>query len=185
MTLTKLLFQLNVIAYEYKGYGIASGSTTAHKCKNDEKCVLDFLCIVLKVDLKNIILFGRSIGTGPASHVAGRIEKRNPNSMGGLILQSPYTSIRDMAKLLVGMVGTVAPNLFDNEKHMKYIKCPVLFIHGQEDTLIPSSHSERLHAICPSENKNLRICPGSDHNIVCILKFNTMKSNGLMPPLVE
>eukprot|EP01126_Amoeba_proteus_P008322 TRINITY_DN1306_c0_g1_i4.p1 TRINITY_DN1306_c0_g1~~TRINITY_DN1306_c0_g1_i4.p1 ORF type:complete len:176 (+),score=23.65 TRINITY_DN1306_c0_g1_i4:321-848(+) len=171
MTLTKLLFQLNVIAYEYKGYGIASGSTTAHKCKNDEKCVLDFLCIVLKVDLKNIILFGRSIGTGPASHVAGRIEKRNPNSMGGLILQrcvtrrsffqfnpylflhlsiyhvcpffsSPYTSIRDMAKLLVGMVGTVAPNLFDNEKHMKYIKCPVLFIHGQEDTLIPSSHSE-------------------------------------------
>lgn len=97
-------FQLNVIAYEYPGYGVYPGKPTASGVRKDIKYVYRFLTEFLKVPPNNIIIFGRSIGslplnpnlclgvtltlgTGPSVYLANRIEKKNPKSLGGLILQ--------------------------------------------------------------------------------------------------
>lgn len=75
--------------------------------------------------------------------------------VGGLVLLSPYTSIRDMVgevlpKKLGGMgkmAGYLISNRFNNANEVRDVKCPVLIIHGKQDKLIPHSHSEILHKV--------------------------------------
>lgn len=63
---------------------------------DDSERVYDFLSYTLGFEEKDIFLFGRSIGSGPATHLAS---KKKP---GTLILMCPYTSIRSIVKDLVG-----------------------------------------------------------------------------------
>mmetsp|Transcript_79960 Transcript_79960/g.110663 ORF Transcript_79960/g.110663 Transcript_79960/m.110663 type:complete len:85 (-) Transcript_79960:409-663(-) len=80
---------------------------------------------------KDIILLGRSIGSGPSSYLAA---KYNP---GALILMSPYTSIRDVATNKAGFIGYLLIDQFNNLEQMKNVECPTFIVHGQKDTLIP------------------------------------------------
>lgn len=59
---------------------------------DDALYVYDYINMVLGVEEKNIIVFGRSMGSGPATHIASQ---RNPAS---LLLMSAYTSIRGIAE---------------------------------------------------------------------------------------
>jgi acetyl esterase/lipase len=63
---------------------------------DDALYVYDYINMVLGIEENNIIVFGRSLGTGPATHVASL---RNPRS---LLLMSPYTSIRNIAYAQTG-----------------------------------------------------------------------------------
>ena len=58
---------------------------------NDAVYVYDYVNQVLGVDQENIIVFGRSMGSGPATHVAS---VRRPAA---LLLMSPFKSIRAVA----------------------------------------------------------------------------------------
>jgi pimeloyl-ACP methyl ester carboxylesterase len=157
-------FQANVICFEYPGYGISGGSPSSDGCIAHLKITYKFLTNYLKVPNKNIILFGRSIGSGITSALSLKIEKKSPGSLGGIILQSPYINIREMAKVLVGWIGWLSPNPLDNLSAISHAKCPVLLIHGEQDNLIPSSHSEYLFKHCTSPNKSLKLCKNADHN---------------------
>lgn len=57
---------------------------------------------------------------------------------------SPFTSIKDVAYNLLGSISYFVNDHFNNLKCMKNIKCPVLLIHGEDDQLIPFSHSKKL-----------------------------------------
>jgi fermentation-respiration switch protein FrsA (DUF1100 family) len=149
----------------FLGYGINKGKPDALACKNDLMTVYQFLVDVLNIHPKCIIFFGRSVGSGPCCHVVGKLESKSKNSIGGLILQSPFTSVRDVALKMVGYVGVFSPNPFDNIKHIKNIHCPVLFLHGLADKFIVPKHSEELHDSCPSNFKQLVLCENADHNV--------------------
>ena len=87
-------------------------------------------------DCEDVFMFGRSIGTGPACLLAKEYKPR------GLILMSPYTTIKSVAKTLYGnFFGNLCHDHFDNEEAMKDITCAVLLIHGLKDELIPCDHS--------------------------------------------
>ena len=91
------------------------------------------------MDEKDIILFGRSIGTGAACHLASI---HNP---GCLILVSAFVSIRAVAKKYVGPVGQyLIKERFKNLQLMSQVTCPTIFIHGKKDSLIPTQHSQKL-----------------------------------------
>lgn len=83
---------------------------------------------------------GRSLGSGPAVHVASL---RNPAN---LILLSPFTSIGDITRRYVGKLisWVLAKNRFVNIKKIGQVECPILFLHGMKDSLIPPSHSDIL-----------------------------------------
>ena len=76
---------------------------------------------------------GRSIGTGPATEMAALY---NPSA---LILISAFTSLRDNVKDQIGKgVSYLIRDRFNNRNLIENeIKCPVFFIHGQNDMLIP------------------------------------------------
>ena len=85
----------------------------------------DYLSLVLGVPEENIILFGRSIGSGPATLVAAR---REPCA---LLLMSPFKSIRDIIKEQAGSVlQYVVSDRFRNIDQMPNVKCPTFFVHG-------------------------------------------------------
>lgn len=85
--------------------------------------------------------------------------------VGGLILQSPYLSIKSLAKSLVGPVlGAFVLNRFNNLKRIKTLNVPCLFIHGRKDKLIPHQHSVVLHEQCGAGVKYIKIVETADHN---------------------
>ena len=100
------------------------------------------------------------MGSGPTSYLSSI---KNPHS---LLLMSPYTSIKEAAKSMLGwasFLSVIVYEKFRNIDSIKNAKCPVFFLHGQLDTLIPHSHSEELHAVCPMESY-IHLPEKMDHN---------------------
>eukprot|EP00028_Trichosphaerium_sp_Am-I-7-wt_P012361 CAMPEP_0168539562 /NCGR_PEP_ID=MMETSP0405-20121227/21908_1 /TAXON_ID=498012 /ORGANISM="Trichosphaerium sp, Strain Am-I-7 wt" /LENGTH=251 /DNA_ID=CAMNT_0008569161 /DNA_START=29 /DNA_END=780 /DNA_ORIENTATION=+ len=155
-------WKANIIKHEYQGYGISPGSPSVSAIDRDIRIVYDFMTKMLQIPSQNIILFGRSIGTGPTIKLCRKLcsEAKNPLA---LILQSPYLSIRDIAKDIAGFVGFIAPKYWDSRSNIQKVTCPTLFIHGEQDDVIPCYHSQKLHGFCNSE-KVLALSKTADHN---------------------
>jgi len=134
-------FKVNAVAIEYQGYGISKGSPSADLINQDVRLVYDFFVKYLNVKPENIICFGRSIGTGVATKLVYDLNKEG-TIIGALILQSAYLSIRHIAKNIFGFFGNFSPKVFDNEYYIQNVLVPILFIHGERDTLIPPEHSK-------------------------------------------
>lgn len=95
----------------------------------------------MKFEPQDIVVMGRSIGGGPATHLASM------HKFGGLVLISPFTSLKCVAKHNFGGFGSsFVKQRFNNEEKIKQVMCPCLFIHGKEDSLIPYEHSKTLYS---------------------------------------
>ena len=108
---------------------------------------------------ENIIVFGRSIGTGPASYLAS---KRQNIKM--LILLSPYTNLKAVAKDFVGFLSIFFKDRFNNLKCMEKTKCPTIIIHGKKDEIIKCEHSDKLYNALQGNFKRLIQPPNMTHN---------------------
>lgn len=103
---------------------------------------------------------GRSMGSGPATYLASI----NTN-IGGLILISPFTSLKDAVRTLLGKLpALIVKDRFVNKQAILKVKCPILFIHGQADTLIPCNHSQQLFSLCSSASTKLVMPQAMTHN---------------------
>ena len=84
-----------------------------------------------KLEESDIIVMGRSLGSGPASHLAAKY------SPSGLVLLSPLTSIKSVAAENVGFFSALLAQQFDNLSKMHQVSCRTLIIHGMRDKMIP------------------------------------------------
>jgi len=105
-----------------------------------------------------IILFGRSLGSGPAVHLASQYP------VGGLILVSAFSSIKGAVQSIVGrFFAWTFEERFPNYRVIANVSCSTLFIHGERDGLIPAEHSLRLFKRCRA--RKLLITPAKmEHN---------------------
>ena len=127
---------VHVIGIEYPGYGIYPGEASSEQILEDIDNVYNYITNNLNWKGRDIILFGRSIGSGPATWISGN---KNP---GALLLMSPYTSLRSVVRSLTGsVISYLVAERFRNIDFMPKITCPTFIVHGQEDTLIPFSQS--------------------------------------------
>ena len=119
----------HVIAVEYPGYGLyKSSSPNEAQIKEDSRIVYDYLTTICGIAQEDILLFGRSMGSGPSSYLSS---VRQPHA---LILMSPYTSIKNAAKAILGwasFLGFMVAERFRNIDAIKSARCPVLIIHGK------------------------------------------------------
>ena len=140
--------QMHVLAVEYPGYGLYKTSTPdEEKMKEDADSVYDYLTQIVGVRESDVILFGRSMGSGPTSYLASR---KNCHS---LLLMSPYKSIRDAARNILGWASFLTAIVYERFRNIDLLteaKCPVFLLHGQKDTLIPYEHSVELKSVCPT-----------------------------------
>lgn len=152
-------FKVNVLAVEYPGYGLL------HHMMPSEDGVYEvaltafrFLVDEVNVRYSQIILFGRSLGSGPAVYLAAQYP------VGGLILVSAFCSIKGAVQSIAGrLVAWTWKERFPNNKIIANVSCSTLFIHGECDGLIPADHSLRLFKRCRAR-KLLITPPKMEHN---------------------
>ena len=114
----------------------------------------------LNYSIENIIIIGRSLGTGVAIGLGSKYP-----SLKSVVVISPYTSIRDVAMNIAGSLSKlIIPNVFHSFDIIDSVKVPMLFIHGIKDDVIPYAHSVKLHEKCGSSIKHLELREAMDHN---------------------
>ena len=104
---------------EYPRYGFARGFPSESLLNSIAKSVYDFVVDELRVPPSRIVLIGRSVGCGPVCHLASHLERQGTPAS-AIILQSPYTSIRDTANDLIGCVSWYMFDRWANWKYLAY-----------------------------------------------------------------
>jgi uncharacterized protein len=146
-----------LIAVDYRGYGGSSGSPTPANTEDDAVALFDWAAR----RYARVVVYGRSIGSGPAVWVASR------RQVAGLILESPFTSLRDLARKSFPLVPPVlAGRSFDNLARIGGVKAPVLIIAGEADRLIPPAMGQRLYERVIERGGTAQrwVIPGAEHN---------------------
>lgn len=130
---------INFLAVEYPGYGLYDGSVSEATMMEDAEVVLQFVKEELKLDPQNVVVVGRSLGSGPAVHLAANYNIK------GLVLISAFTSIRDVVRDKVGsIISSLISERFKNLEKISLSECPVCIVHGNEDTMVNKEHGTKL-----------------------------------------
>jgi pimeloyl-ACP methyl ester carboxylesterase len=152
-------FKMNVLAVEYPGYGLLKNIASSEKSVQEVVLtVFRFVVDELRVAYEQIFLFGRSIGSGPATYLASTFP------VGGLILVAAFASINEVIRSLAGsIIARAFVERFPNISLIGNVSCPTLFIHGEKDSLVPPEQSVALFKQCRAR-KLLITPPGLEHN---------------------
>ena len=152
--LTRLGF--SVLLFDYRGYGRSTGSPSEEGTYLDARAARKALPAVDGP----IIYLGVSLGGA----VAAALAVESPPD--GLILQSTFTSVRDMARIHYPIIpASFVPDAYKTERRLTQVRVPTLFIHGESDRIVPVQHSVELHRAAAGP-KRLERVPGADHNDV-------------------
>ena len=148
---------------DYHGFGKSEGTPSEKNLYLDGEASVQWLKKEKNLKSEQIIVFGTSLGGGVSVELATRYRLQ------GLILEAPFSSTVSIAGSLFPYkyfpVKLMVKDKFDNLSKIDKIHCPVLFIHGSQDTLISKKESEKLHAKA-REPKELYLVEGADHNDV-------------------
>jgi uncharacterized protein len=131
----------SVLLFDYRGYGRSGGRPSEEGTYRDAEAAHKWLR-QRGVAGTNIIAFGESLGGGVAAELAAR------QAVGGLVLQSTFTSIPDIgAELFPWLpVRWLAKIRYDTHAKLPGLKIPVLVMHSRTDEIVPFHHGERNFA---------------------------------------
>lgn len=154
---------VGVFIIDYRGYGLSEGRPSEKGIYMDAEAAFGYLTGELGLDAeRDVILFGRSLGVGVAVEMAIRHRVR------GVILESGFTSIRDMADasgspLPIPLVLTLFEARYDSMSKIGRVESPVMVLHGDRDDTVPYWMAEKLYAAA-SDPKTLYPIRGANHN---------------------
>ena len=126
-------WRANVLLVEYPGYGASPGAPYERSVDRHVMVAYSYLTEELRLAPESIVLFGRSLGSGPVCRLAQRLQELG-EKVGGVILHSPFTSVRDVGLALLGPVATVMSNRWDNERPLASL--PVSYTHLTLPTIL-------------------------------------------------
>ena len=133
-----------VFAYDYQGYGTSQGKPSEYNVYRDIEAAYGYLTEQLRVPPKRIILYGRSLGGGPAVDLASR------QPVGGLVVESSFVS----AFRVLTRIPLLPFDRFVNVDKIGKVRSPVLVIHGKVDRVVPFWHGEQLFATAKQPKVN-------------------------------
>jgi len=131
---------MNVLIFDYRGFGTSQGEPDESGLYEDARAAWRFLQEEKGFDSKDIILFGRSLGGAVASKLASEVHPA------GLILESSFSSARDMADAIMPLISRVVFLRFNLNtlNIIDRIRCPLLVLHGPQDEVIPFRQGEKI-----------------------------------------
>jgi hypothetical protein len=131
--------QCYILIVEYPGYSLYQGDPNEERVISDIEPIYSFVTQVMNFLPEDLVVIGRSLGSGPATYMASQ------HRCGALVLISPFTSIQSVVRNNYGhLLSRLVKDRFNNEERISNVNCPVLFIHGKEDELIPDEESRKL-----------------------------------------
>jgi uncharacterized protein len=154
----------SVFMYDYEGFGESTGSPNVTKVCQDAVASFDYLTNKLKWKPSDVIIYGESVGAAVTSELS---KKR---LAGGIILQSPFTSLPDVGADKIFFIRFYPEWLFptptlSNLDIMKLPHPPLLIIHGMKDETLPYRYSEQIMANAAFP-KTLVLLPNAGHTDV-------------------
>jgi fermentation-respiration switch protein FrsA (DUF1100 family) len=155
---------LSVFLFDYRGFGKSSGRPSESGLYRDGIAAWNYLTEKKKIAPDRIVLHGHSIGAAVAIEVA--LEKK----VRGLILESAFTSTKDMAKTMVlfALFSPLFPAHYNNLEKIHRVPVPKLIIHGERDEIVPFSMGKRLFDAA-GEPKFFHPVKDAGHNDVFIV----------------
>ncbi|MCF6258082.1 MAG: alpha/beta hydrolase [Gammaproteobacteria bacterium] len=149
---------LNVFIFDYRGYGASQGKPSELGLYNDAMAAWQYLLQEKDFSRQQIIVFGRSLGGSVAVNLAAEVQP------GALILESTFSSARDMANVVVPIISRIMPLRFEFNavEHIKSVTSPVLVVHSTEDDIIPFRLGEKVYQAAGQPKSLVKI--RGDHN---------------------
>ena len=133
-----------VLAWDYRGYGTSAGSPSEKTLYADEQAVYEYLVRELKTPPERILVLGRSLGSTAAVDLAAR------QPVAGLILEGALVS----GQRVLLPFPLFPFDRFRNLEKIGRVRCPVLFIHGTADEVIPFKNGETLFRAANQPKRN-------------------------------
>jgi pimeloyl-ACP methyl ester carboxylesterase len=161
-------FPVNVLFFDYRGYGLSTGTPSIEGLLTDIESIRRFATEELGQESERIIYHGHSMGSFMAARLAEQHEAA------GYILESPVTNVDDWTGRMVPFLlkpfvrfdiqDDIAAQ--DNMSRVKRTEMPLLIISGDEDPVTPSGMAEDLYeaSSTPSDERQLRLIEGGGHN---------------------
>ena len=154
---------LHVLVFDYRGYGRSDGTPSEEGIYRDGMSFYRLLTGARGIDPERIVLYGRSLGSAVAAHLAERV----PHA--GLILVSPFTSARAMARRIFfgfpfDLLGRAR---FDVEGMVASRTRPMMVIHGRRDEVVPYKMGLQVYAAA-AEPKEFVELASTGHNDILV-----------------
>jgi fermentation-respiration switch protein FrsA (DUF1100 family) len=150
-----------IVAFAYRGSSGSTGEPTEAALTEDAEAIVAALPQFLGRTPDPLILYGESLGSAVAIKLAAQ-------GLGdGLILQSPFTSIRDIVRAQYPQedVAHLFREVWDSRSRVAEVRQPLLVLHGTSDRLVPFAQGETIHAEAGSRQKRLVPLEGVGHNV--------------------
>ncbi|MFL6229240.1 MAG: alpha/beta hydrolase, partial [Pyrinomonadaceae bacterium] len=150
---------VNVLIIDYRGYGKSEGVPSEEGLYEDARAAWDYLTNARGVRADRIVIYGESLGGAVAVDLASKVKPC------GLVVQSSFTSIADMAAELMPLVPHfVIRTKMDSREKIARVSCPKLFVHSPADDVVPYKLGRRLFEAAP-EPKRFYEIKGAPHNL--------------------
>ena len=154
---------INILLISWRGFSGNKGSPTENNLYKDAKAAIKWLNEE-GVSNNQIILYGESLGSGVA------VEVGKENNFNSIILESPFTSIENSAKIYYPYlpVRFILKDRYDSISKIKMINIPILIMHGEKDDVVPFSMGKELFEKANSPKQSY-FTPDDDH----MMEFNS------------
>lgn len=144
----------NVVVWDYRGYGQSTGKPTFENILTDGKTVLEYI----RQSEKNIIIFGRSLGSGIACKLSSE------PGVSKIILETPYSSMKDVFRYHAGFLSSLTKIDIPSYTFIQKTFKPILILHGDADEVIPLDSAKKLAGYIPKNNLRFIEIPNGEHN---------------------
>lgn len=155
------ILEVNIFAYEYTGYGMSTGEPYEQALYADIEAAFKYLRDIIGIPWTEVVLYGRSIGSGPSIHLATKTAVR------AMVLQSPLLSIYRVA---IHSRVTLPGDMFPNIDRIGKVACPTYIIHGTKDEIVPFWHAEDLVRSCRTSYPPYVVENGGHNNLEIIAR---------------
>ena len=153
------LLGVSVLLFDYRGYGRSGGTPSEAGTYRDAEAALGYLRDRGDVAMDRVVYFGRSLGAA--------VETALWRPPLGLVLESPFASVPDMARRAYPFVPSVAwralRTQYDAEAKIASVRVPILVVHGDSDEIVPLEAGRRVYDAARGP-KSLHVIPGAGHN---------------------
>ena len=131
---------VNILLISWRGFSGNKGKPTEKNLYHDAEEAIKWLNNRGAIS-KNIIFYGESLGTGVATELG------TSNAFGGIILESPFTSIANAAKIYYPYlpVNIILKDRYNSISKIKNITTPILIMHGKKDNIVPQKMGLELY----------------------------------------
>lgn len=166
----------DVLMVDYRGFGKSTGRRSQKAIKRDLQLIYDKLKTMTSED--NIILYGRSLGSGFAAKLASM------NHPKLVVLDAPYYSLTKVTARYAPFMplSLLMKYPLPTYKWLKYVQCPIHIIHGTNDKLIPYKTSVKLSKVNPSLTKLHTVIGGGHKNLNNFESYHIMLDEILNNP---